>query len=131
MAIDQEDVQAIRERQREAIERKGRYARFEQMLEAAKPYEQLVHDPTWNTFANDLNGWMTAAREQANVLAAQLTDPNKVLTSDQVVALRIKIAALRAEADAYGKALAFPMRIVADKEKVEEDMRHEATSQHA
>lgn len=131
MAIDPEDVEAVRAKQRESLERKGRLAKFEQMVESARPYERLVSDPAWNPYVNDLTGWMAKAQEQANVLAGQLTDPNKVLTADQVVALRIKIAALRAEADAYAKAIAIPTKMVAEKEKLEDDMTRELGGVHA
>lgn len=131
MAIERTDVDEARDRARQSKERTDRLATFEAIQNRARPYEQLINDPHWNPFVNDLTQWRDEARTRANVLAGQLTDPGKFLTADQVVALRMNIAALRAEADAYEKAMAIPRHRVEEKEKLEEVMQREVTSHHA
>lgn len=130
MAIERTDVEEARDRARQSKERTDRLATFETIQTKARPYEQLINDPHWNPFVNNLTQWRDNARSRANVLAGQLADPGKFLTSDQVVALRMNIAALRAEADAYEKAMAIPKHRVEEKEKLEEAMQREVTSHH-
>lgn len=131
MAIERTDVDEARDRARQSKERTDRLATFETIQVKARPYEQLINDPHWNPFVNDLTQWRDDARARANVLAGQLTDPGKFLTADQVVALRMNIAALRAEADAYEKAMEIPKHRVEENEKLEEVMQREVTSHHA
>lgn len=130
MAIDREDVEAVRERTRKSRETHDKLSFLQTMQEKAKPYESLVNDPSWNPYVNDLAEWMKAARERANVLAGQLTDPAKFLTTDQVTAVRMNIAALRAEADAYDKAIGKVQAILKERDAVEDAVNREAMSQH-
>lgn len=131
MAIDREDVEAVRERTRKSRETRDRIDFLRSAQEKAKPYESLVNDPSWNPYVNELTEWMMAARERANVLAGQMNDPGKFLTADQVVYLRMNVAALRAEADAHSKSIALVRGILEKRDHVEDVMHREVASQHA
>ena len=131
MTIERSDVDALRERHKQQDERSNRLTWFDRIFTETRPYEQLVNDPAWNIYANDLSGWLKASQDQANVLAAQLTDATQLLTSDQVTALRIRVANLRGEVAAWMKAFAWVEHMVKEKNKLEDDLRQEAISQHA
>ena len=126
-----EALEEMRERQAKTVERKARLSRFEDILNRTLPYEQVVNDPHWNVYANDLKEWIDGALVVANDLAGQLTHADKILTTDQVTAIRLKVVEQRAKADAWAQALAKPMQMVADREQLEDDLRKEPTAQHA
>lgn len=130
MAIKREDVEAIRERTKKARAAQDKLAFVQTIQDKAKPYESLVNDPSWNPYVNELTKWKHAAQEKANLLAGQLTDPSKFLTTDQVVALRMNIAALLSEADAYDKSIGHVKAVLTERDEMESAMNREAMSQH-
>lgn len=126
-----EALEESRQRLAKTADHKARLSRFDDILNRTKPYEQVVNDPNWNVYANDLKNWMDEARAMANELSGQLTNADKILTADQVVAIRLKVVEQRAKADAFALALAFPQQMVKDREQLEDDLRKEPTATHA
>ena len=101
--MDREEVAAWA-KERAAVATPAKVYQLRQTDRVGKAMAELITDPRWATYVQHLELMRNAEATAAKAVEAVLTG-SKMLESQEYAQAKINLAAARASADAYGKAV--------------------------
>lgn len=93
--------------------------RLNLVAQAEVPANQLMGDPAWNIYQQQIAGAIEKMRGHEAMAVERLTDPYTV-NHDALMELKIALAEIRGTIHAWEVALSLPRQIIDDAEKARE-----------